>query len=107
MVRASSFAIAFGFVLLVAAAPALADVTVAVGHSSFDPAQVKISKGESVTFRNVQEMPGGHTVVADDGSWKSPPLALNEKFTKRFEQSGTVKIHIEQHPHGTGEIVVE
>ena len=107
MVRASGFAIAFGFVLLVAAAPALADVTVAVGHSSFDPAQVMIKKGESVTFRNVQEMPGGHTVVADDGSWKSPPLALNEKFTKRFEQSGIVKIHIEQHPHATGEIIVE
>jgi plastocyanin len=107
MVRASSFAIAFGFVLLVAAAPALADVTVAVGHSSFDPAQVKLKKGESVIFHNVQEMPGGHTVVADDGSWKSPPLELDEKFTKRFEQSGIVKIHIEQHPHATGVIVVE
>jgi plastocyanin len=107
MVRASALAIASVFALLVATVPARADVTVAVGHSSFDPSQVKIKQGESVIFHNVQEMPGGHTVVADDGSWKSPPLALDEKFTKRFEQSGTVKIHLEQHPQATGAIVVE
>lgn len=107
MLRSSGLAIGFVFGLLVATAPALADVTVAVGHASFDPAQVKIKKGESVTFHNVQEMPGGHTVVADDGSWKSPPLKLNEDFTKTFEQSGTVKIHLEQHPKTAGEIVVE
>lgn len=107
MGRASGFAIALAFALLVATAPALADVTVAVGHSSFDPAQVTIKKGESVIFHNVQEMPGGHTVVADDGSWKSPPLKLDGKFTKRFGQSGIVKIHLEQHSHVTGEIVVE
>lgn len=107
MVRASGFAVAFAFALLVASAPALADVMIAIGHGSFDPAKVKIEKGASVIFHNVQEMPGGHTVVADDGSWKSPPLALDEKFTKRFEQSGTVGFHIEQHPQVKGEIVVE
>jgi hypothetical protein len=52
-------------------------------------------------------MPGGHTVVADDGSWKSPALPLDGKFAKRFEQSGIVKIHLEQHPDVAGEIVVE
>lgn len=107
MSRASGFAIALAFALLVASAPARADVTIAIGHGSFDPAQVKIKKGEAVIFHNVQEMTGGHTVVADDSSWKSPPLKLDEKFTKRFEQSGTVKFHIEQHPHVGGEIVVE
>lgn len=105
--RASTLVIAVAFAALLAAAPSTADVTVKVGHSSFDPAKVTIQKGESVTFRNVQEMPGGHTVVADDGSWKSPPLALDEEFTQRFEKSGTVKIHVEQHPVATGEIVVE
>ena len=105
--RVSTLVIAVAFAVLFATAPAGADVTVNVGHSSFDPAKVTIQKGESVTFHNVQEMPGGHTVVADDGSWKSPPLKLDETFTKRFEQSGTVKIHVEQHPAATGEIVVE
>jgi plastocyanin len=107
MVRVFTLLIAVAFAVLLAAVPAGADATVKVGHSSFDPAKVTIKKGESVTFHNVQEMPGGHTVVADDGSWKSPPLKLNEEFTKRFEQSGTVKIHVEQHPKTTGEIVVE
>jgi plastocyanin len=106
-VRGFGFAIGCAFALLLATAPAGADVTVTVGHGSFDPTHVKIKKGESVIFHNVQEMPGGHTVVADDGSWKSPPLALDGKFTQRFEQSGVVKFHVEQHPHVTGEIVVE
>ena len=107
MVRASTLAIAVTFAVLLVPALAGADATVKVGHSSFDPAKVTIQKGESVTFHNVQEMPGGHTVVADDGSWKSPPLKLDEEFTHRFEKSGTVKIHVEQHPTVTGEIVVE
>jgi plastocyanin len=106
-VRACGFVFTLGFPLLVAAAPARADVTVAVGHGSFDPALLKIQKGDSVIFHNLHEMPGGHTVAADDGSWKSPPLKRDEKFTKRFEESGIVAIHIEQHPNVRGTIDVE
>jgi plastocyanin len=93
--------------LCFAAAPALAGPTVTVGHNRIEPARVEIAKGESVTFVNVDAMPGGHTVVADDGSFSSPPLAKDESFTHKFEQSGSVKIHLEQHPKATGEIVVK
>ncbi len=92
---------------LLVAAPALADVTVEVGHDHFEPATITIQKGESVTFHNVDEMPGGHTVVAEDGSFQSPPLAKDEDFTHTFEVRGTVKVKIFQHPQATGEIIVE
>jgi plastocyanin len=100
-------AIAFATALFFAAAPALADVTVEVGHNHITPAKVTIKKGESVTFHNVDEMPGGHTVAAEDGSWQSPPLAKDADYTHKFDAAGTVKVKILQHPKATGEIVVE
>jgi plastocyanin len=99
--------IVFAAALLFAAAPAFADATVEVGHDHFKPAQVTIKKGESVTFHNVDEMPGGHTVAAEDGSFQSPPLAKDQDFTHTFEASGKVKVKIVQHPQTTAEITVE
>ncbi len=89
------------------AAPALADVTVEVGHGSLDPAEVRIEAGETVTFENVQAMPGGHTVVADDGSFRSHGLAQGETYTERFEEPGRYPYHIAEHPSGKGVIIVE
>ena len=93
--------------LLLAAAPALADVTVEVGHNHFKPTTVTIKKGESVTFHNVDEMPGGHTVAAVDGSFQSPPLAKDQDYTHKFETPGTVKLKIIQHPNATAEVIVQ
>jgi len=93
---------------LTLALPALAaEVTVTVGHNRIDPAQVKINAGDTVVFHNVDEMPGGHTVAAKDGSFASPPLAKDQKWSHIFEKAGTYPIGIQQHPDATGEIVVE
>ncbi len=109
MRRASSFAIAilsvgaFGLSLPAAAA----DVTVTVGHNRIEPSQIQLQTGDTVVFHNVDEMPGGHTIVADDGSFSSPPLGKDEKWSHSFDAPGTHKIHIEQHPKAVGEITVE
>jgi plastocyanin len=93
---------------LVLALPAAAgEVTVTVGHSRIEPAQVTVKTGDTVVFHNVDEMPGGHTVVAADGSFESPPLAKDEKWSHTFEKAGTTAITIRQHPNAKGEIVVE
>lgn len=90
------------------AAPALAaEVTVTVGHNKLDPHQVKIAVGDTVVFHNVDEMPGGHTVAAKDGSFESPPLAKDQSWSHTFEKAGSVPILIKQHPNVVGEIVVE
>ncbi len=86
---------------------AAAEVKVTVGHSRIDPARVKIAVGDTVVFHNVDEMPGGHTVVAKDGSFSSPPLAKGEAWSHTFDKAGTYPIGIEQHPDAVGEIVVE
>ena len=93
--------------LLGAAAARAAGPTITVGHNRIDPAKVSIKAGDSVTFHNVDEMPGGHTIVADDGSFSSPPMKKDESFTQKFDKPGTVHIHIVQHPGAKGEIDVK
>ena len=106
---ASTTLAAFALALALSLAPgaARADTEVTVGHNRIEPAEIKIKKGDTVTFHNVDEMPGGHTIAADDGSWNSGPLAKDEKFEKKFDAAGTTKIHIEQHPKATAVVIVE
>jgi plastocyanin len=82
-------------------------VEVSLDHSHVQPERVEIKAGESVTFKNVVDMPGGHTVVADDGSFESPPLNKNESWTHSFAKPGSYKFHLKQHPGTKGEIVVQ
>jgi len=96
------------FVVALAAASAqAAEVMVHVGHSSVDPAEIKIKAGDTVVFHNIHEMPGGHTVTADDGSFESPPLAKDEKWKHTFEKPGTYGVHVKQHPTNKGVVIVE
>jgi plastocyanin len=81
--------------------------TVVVGHNKLDPALVQIKAGESVTFQNVDAMPGGHTVTAIDGSFSSPGLAKGESWTHSFDVPGVYPIQIKEHPDTKASIVVE
>ena len=86
---------------------AAADVTVQVGHNRLEPAEVSVSVGDAVTFHNQDAMPGGHTIVADDGSFESPPLDKDQKWSHTFETAGKHAYHIKQHPKATGVVVVD
>lgn len=95
-------------VLFVTAAPALADTTVVkVGHNRLDPSEVTVEAGSTVTFLNEDQMPGGHTVVADDGSFESPGLAKGQEWSHTFEKPGTYTYIIKEHPSAQGKIIVE
>jgi plastocyanin len=89
--------------------PALADdaVTVKVGHNRLEPAEVTIEAGTTVTFHNEDQMPGGHSIVADDGSFKSPGLAKDEKWSHKFEKAGTFTYSIKEHPSAKGKVIVK
>ncbi len=94
--------------LLGIAFPAAAgDVTVTVGHGRLDPADVTITMGDTVTFHNVDLMPGGHSVVADDGSFASPGLGKDENWSHTFEKPGVFPYKLREHPTATGKVTVE
>jgi plastocyanin len=96
--------------LLIALAPASAhgdEVTVEVGHNRLNPNELAISVGDTVIFHNLDEMPGGHSVVAEDGSFSSPALDRGEKWAHTFEEAGTYPYRIKEHPSAKGKITVE
>jgi plastocyanin len=81
-------------------------VEIQLDHTHVQPERVEIKVGQSVTFKNVVDMPGGHTVAADDGSFESPPLNKDESWTHSFGKAGSYKFHLKQHPNTKGEVVV-
>jgi len=83
------------------------DVMIHVGHNKLMPAEAKVAVGTKVIFHNMDEMPGGHTIVADDDSFKSQALAKDEQWSHTFEKPGTYAYHIKEHPTAKGTIVVE
>jgi plastocyanin len=80
--------------------------TVTIGHNRVEPAQVTVPVGGIVHFQNVDEMPGGHTVVADDGSFESPPLAKGGSWHQIFTAPGEHRFHIGEHPGAKGVVIV-
>jgi plastocyanin len=90
------------------AGPALAaDPTVKVGHNKLDPAELTVAVGTTVTFHNLDQMPGGHSIVADDGSFKSPGLAKDQSWSHKFEKAGTYSYSIKEHPSAKGKVIVK
>lgn len=101
-------AIIVSLALMLAPASTLAgDVTVKVGHGSFEPSEVAIEAGDTVTFTNTQEMPGGHTVVFDELDVRSKGLAKGESWSHTFEKAGTYRFRVEEHPDNAGSVAVE
>jgi plastocyanin len=93
---------------LAASWPAYAGETmIHVGHNKLDPAEVVVAAGDSVVFHNLDAMPGGHTIVADDGSFESTDLGKNESWSHTFDEPGVYTYSIKQHPSAKGTITVE
>jgi plastocyanin len=99
--------IAVSMLMLMIPLTVAADATVQVGHNRLEPANVTIQAGESVTFHNQDRMPGGHTIVADDGGFSSPPLEQDGSWSQTFESPGAHSYHIEEHPGAKGTITVQ
>jgi plastocyanin len=81
--------------------------TVAVGHNRLTPSELTVKPGTTVTFENQDAMPGGHTIVADDGSFQSPGLAKGQTWTHTFDESGSYPYSIKEHPAAKGSVTVE
>jgi plastocyanin len=89
------------------ALPTPAGVTVEVRHNKLSPALVQISSGQTVTFRNLDKMPGGHTVAAVDGAFASPALDQGQSWSHSFDVPGVYRVRIVEHPDAEARIVVE
>ena len=70
----------------------------------FQPAELKIKVGTTVTWTNRDDIP--HTVVSA-GKFRSKTLDTDDKFTFTFTNAGDYKYFCSLHPHMTGMITVE
>jgi plastocyanin len=77
----------------------------AVDEHAFNPPRARVVAGTTVTFVNNGLMT--HTVVAQDGSWSTGPLALAESGHVRFDKAGTYTYACKDHPWAMGELRVE
>jgi plastocyanin len=88
-----------------AAAPATAQAPrVAIKDSAFAPATIKLHVGQTVTFRNDDEI--AHTVTATDGTFDSGTLQQGAKFSFTAKKAGKIGYVCSFHPGMTGTIEV-
>jgi plastocyanin len=71
---------------------------------TFDPAQITVAAGGSITF--VDAGKEAHTATADDGSFDAGTINPGESKTVRFGEAGTFAYHCSLHPWMTGTVVV-
>lgn len=77
---------------------------VVMKNLAFEPGTVTIKAGESVTWTNLDS--ANHTVVADNGEFKSGDLADGATFSFKFDTAGTYAYHCGVHPPMTGTVIV-
>ncbi len=70
----------------------------------FQPADVQVSAGSSVEWRNDDSV--GHTVTASEGAFGSGVLTVADRFAFTFEEAGTFDYFCAIHPQMTGRVTV-
>ncbi len=80
-------------------------VVEAADGNVFEPATITISVGDTVTWRNTDNVP--HTSTSEDELWDSGALGAGEEFSFTFEEAGTYAYFCEFHPGMEGTVVVQ
>ena len=88
-----------------ASSPA-ADTMVVVKLFQFQPAQLQVKLGTTVTWVNQDEIL--HTVTLDDkaGGFDTPLDGKGKSFSFRFIQPGVYRYYCDRHEHMRGQIEV-
>lgn len=85
-------------------APAGTGNAVTIANFAFGPSAITVAVGTTVTWTNSDT--AGHTVTADDGSFKSGTLGTGATFTQTFATAGTFAYHCSIHKSMTGTVTV-
>ena len=80
------------------------DMTVHIDNFVFEPAQLTVKVGQTVTWTNRDDIP--HTVVCA-GKFRSKTMDTDGTFSFTFAAPGDYKYFCSLHPHMTGVVKVE
>ena len=76
--------------------------SVSAVDNDFDPAEIEVSSGTTITWTNDGSTP--HTVTADNGSFESGNLDPGDSFEQTFTEAGSYSYYCDYHGDegGTG-----
>jgi plastocyanin len=80
---------------------------VIIRNFAFQPAQLTVSAGSSVTWVNCESGGVAHTSTSDATGWHSGLLAPVTGYSRTFSQTGSFPYHCEPHPQMRATIVVQ
>ena len=79
-------------------------LAVHIDNFVFEPAQLTVKVGQTVTWTNRDDIP--HTVVSA-GKFRSKALDTDDRFSFTFTEAGDYQYFCSIHPHMTGMVKVE
>jgi plastocyanin len=88
----------------VPAAPTTAPVAVAIRNFMFEPGELTVTAGTTVTWTNRDD--DAHSVVSIAGLFHSSALDTGESFRYTFDKAGTYRVTCSLHPRMAATIVV-
>jgi plastocyanin len=81
-------------------------ITIKIDNFTFNPPNLVIPAGTTVTWVNEDDVP--HTAVSDDHkSFRSKPLDTDDRYSFTFAAPGTYPYFCSIHPHMTAKIIVK
>jgi plastocyanin len=80
-------------------------IRVTIANGQFNPAQVTIKKGQTVTWTNTDAR--DHTVDADNKAFASGVLKKGDKYSQQFNKAGKFGYGCKLHPRMKGTVTVE
>jgi len=83
-------------------APSEAQVT--IQGFAFDPVELTVTVGTTVTWTNEDSAP--HTITSDDGQWDSGSFSQGGTYSRVFDQAGSFGYYCAIHTSMKGTIVV-
>ncbi|NMG45183.1 plastocyanin [Aromatoleum toluvorans] len=96
---------ATGLVLLHGGAALAADHEIAVAEYKFHPAELRVAKGDKVTWIN-REKRTSHSVLFDAGGEESARFFPGETWSRTFSEGGRFEYHCGPHPEMKGVVIV-
>jgi plastocyanin len=82
-----------------------AEEPVTIEGFAFDPADLTVSVGDTITWSNKDS--AAHTATADGGSFDTGAIASGSATSVTFATAGTFTYHCSIHPTMTGRVVVQ
>jgi plastocyanin len=80
------------------------EVEIAIAGFAFDPAEIEVKVGTTITWTNNDSAP--HTVTGNDRSFDSGRMEQGQTFSFTFDTAGTFEYFCEYHPGMTAVVVV-